>query len=137
MLTIEPERANAVPRTLLLLCVVLLILRLGVISYGTWCPPPPPAKLLTWQDPAPVDPDRKDLLSTPMLYYFCNTHDMMNSFWTRLFESALFNNREVVEAINKNFQSVKVDFNPDKPDALAKQLSDKFSVSIYPNVVVA
>ncbi|PWT96886.1 MAG: hypothetical protein C5B53_08800 [Candidatus Melainabacteria bacterium] len=132
----ELGRTNSLPRVMLVSCLILLLLRALVICYGTYFPPKRTQDLLVWQQPKPIEPNRKDLLSTPTLYYFCDEKNLLGIVLTNLFENTLFNNRDVVELIRNNFIPVKVERQENAPHQLFDDLSQKFSCEVFPCMVV-
>lgn len=137
MLTIDPDRTNAVPRLMLVSCLLLVFVRAVVIWYGVYFPPPRPQDLLFWQQAKPIDPSRKDLLSTPILYYFCDKSDVFGNIQANVFERSLFNNRDVTELIHNNFIPVKVERLTSAPEPLFDELSQRLSHGMFPCMVVA
>ncbi len=133
---IEPGRTNAVPRTLIALCIGLFFLRASAVFYGTYYQKTP-VNLISWQQPKPIDRSRQDLLSKPTLYFFYDTSDQFHTITAQVFESMLFHNREVARQINSEFIPVKVSLNEEETDALANSLSKSFSVYSFPSVYIA
>lgn len=133
----ESNRTNSLPRTLLVACLVLFLMRVIAIYYAVYCPPPATRNTLTWQEPKPIDVNRQDLLSTPILYYFCDMSDQFTVIFTDLFEDSLFNNRELVDFIKAHFKTVKVEHRSKVEGQLSDEIIDKYSVTTYPHVVIA
>ena len=133
---IEPGRTNSIPRTMLILCIGLFVMRTAAVLYGTFCQQAP-VSLISWQQPKPLDKTRKDLLSKPYLYFFYEESDQLHSITNQVFENMLFHNREIARLIKSEFIPVKVAVAKDKEDGLPKSLSNSFAVYSYPAVYVA
>ncbi len=133
---IEPGRTNAIPKTLIILCIGLFVMRAAAVFYGTFFQKAP-VNLIAWQQPKPIDRSRRDLLSKPYLYFFFENNNQMNSITAQVFESMLFQNREVARLIKNDFNPVKVAVNGVKADGISKYLSDSFTLYRYPLVYIA
>lgn len=121
---IETGRTNAIPRTLIILCIGLFVMRAVAVFYGTYSQQAP-VNLIAWQQPKPIDKSRRDLLSKPYLYFFFENSDQLHSIIGQVFESMLFQNREVARLIKTEFNPVKVAINEDKPEGVSKSLDRK------------
>lgn len=111
-------------------------MRAAAVFYGTFFQQAP-IKLIVWQEPKPIDKSRRDLLSKPYLYFFFQNTDQLQSITAQVFESMLFQNREVARLIKTEFNPVKVAINDNKVDGVAKSLRDSFSIYAYPAVYIA
>jgi hypothetical protein len=122
---------------MLVSCLLLVFVRAIVICFGVYFPPPRPQDQLVWLQAKPIDPSRKDLLSTPMLYYFCDKGDVFGMIQANVFEHSLFNNRDVTQLIHNNFIPVKVERLTNTPDPVFDELSQRLSHGVFPCMVVA
>ncbi len=136
MRMIESGRTNVVPKTLIVLCIGLFLMRAAAVFYGTFFQQPP-AKLIAWQEPKPIDKSRRDLLSKPFLYFFYENSDQMQRITAQVFENMLFQNREIAHLIKSEFIPVKVAINDSKNEGVAKSLNQSLSVYHYPAVCIA
>ncbi len=136
MLTIERGRTNVVPPVLLTACVVLLFMRGVSIFYATFYHKAP-EKIVAWQQPKALDKSRRDLLSRPSLYFFCDNSNQFNSIMTQLYDNMLFQNREIVSMINESVIPIRVVLNGEKSDALSKSLKNSLRISNTPSVCLA
>lgn len=131
---IEPGRTNIIPRTLLILCIALFVLRAGAVFYGTYFHKGPD-KLITWRQPKPLDRSRRDLLSKPTLYFFFEDDNPLQRVTAEVFESMLFHNREVAQLVNDEFVPIKVPVTSNNAEP-AKSLSTALGVFSYPSIYV-
>lgn len=132
---IETQRTNIVPPKLLLLCLGLMIFRLFFIAYSTYFPSESPANTIVWQSAVPLDRNRKDLLTKPDLYYFCDRSDKMQEMISKVGEGFLFNNRQVVQFLKNNFRLTKIEHQNEDNEVVAK-LRDQLSVYMYPTITI-
>lgn len=135
MLTIERGRTNVVPLTLLIACIVLFLLRGAVVYYATFFHSVP-EKMIAWGQPKPIDKSRTDLLATPRLYFLCDTGDQWNKIFTDIYDSLLFQNREVAALINKTYIPIKVELKGEKSDALSKSIKSTLRATYCPGVYI-
>lgn len=133
---IESGRTNAVPKTLIILCIGLFVMRAAAVFYGTFFQQPP-AKLIAWQVAKPIDKSRRDLLSKPYLFFFYEDTNQLQQITAQVFENMLFQNREIAHLIKSKFNPVKVAINENKDDGVAKSLNQTLSVYRYPSVYIA
>lgn len=136
MRMIDPGRTNVVPLTMIAFCIGLLILRTVVIYYGTFYQPAQ-ENMIVWNQPKKMDRSRKDLLSKPTLYFFCDGSDQWNKAITQVAESMLFHNREVAALIEKSVVPVKVVLNGENNDVVSNSLKNALHVSNCPDICVA
>lgn len=131
---IEPGRTNLIPKTLLGLCIALFIMRASAVFYGTYFQKAP-AKAITWQQPKPIDRSRRDLLSKPTLYFFYEDYSPLQKVTAEVFESMLFQNREVARLVKDEFIPVKVAINTSNSEP-AKSLTNTLGVYQYPSIYI-
>jgi hypothetical protein len=136
MRMIEPGRTNVVPLTMLLLCIGLFLSRTAAIFYGAFFQPALD-NMISWNQPKPLDKSRRDLLSTPTLYFFCDTSDQVNQIWTQILDNMLFHNQEIATLIKEKMIPVKVVLHGENSDALSKSLKDSLHVTSCPAICLA
>ncbi len=133
---IESGRTNAVPKTMIALCIGLFVMRAAAVFYGT-CVHQAQVGEIAWQKPKPIDTKSRDLLAKPMLYFFYDSSDQFHTIIAEIYESMLFHNREIANLIEREFTPVKVAMNGEKSDPVAKSLNDGLSVYAYPSIYIA
>jgi len=132
---INGGRTNIVPGSLIIACAVLMIVRCAVICYRTYFPAVSPRLSIVWQAPAELQPQRRDLLSRPTLYFFCDHSHPVASAISDLVAGVIFNNRQIVQYMQNNFRLIKVDSTSHNSDLIA-QLSRKYHYYSLFKVVV-